>query len=60
MTLTFKLLQDIIKGNAPDKFKVCHLNMRAQTDGHTDRTNFISSTADAGWNEKATQTPTQQ
>ncbi len=59
MTLTFELIQDIIKVNACTKFWVCMSNgsaVRELTDAHThthtdrqtDGTDFIPSTADAG------------
>ena len=59
MTLTFELVRDIIIGNVPAKFQVrssSGLTLRAltdrqthgHTDTHTDETDFIPSTADAG------------
>ncbi len=56
MTLTFKLIRDIIKANASNKFWVPTSNgsvVRALTDRHTHRdgTNSIPTTADTGGNE---------
>ncbi len=57
MTLTFKLIRDIVNGNVHAEFQVRISNgsaVRVLTDGQTnkqtDGTDFIPSTADAGGN----------
>ncbi len=58
MTLTFELIRAVIKLKLYTKFQVCRSNGSAvrvlnnrQMHRHTDGTDFIPSTADAGGNK---------